>query len=74
MGVRAGVSDFVLVGPTGTHHYLELKRGKAPLSEAQEQFLGELAVRDVTHAVARSFDEAVACLREWDVLRACRVQ
>ena len=63
MGVRAGVSDFVLVGPTGTHHYLELKRGKAPLSEAQKQFLGELAVRDVTHAVARS-----ASMRPW---RAC---
>ena len=74
MGVRAGVSDFVFVGPAGTHCYLELKRGRAPLSPAQQQFLAELTARTVTHAVARSFDEAVATLREWDVLRPCRVQ
>ena len=74
MGVRPGLFDFMLIGPDGRHFWLELKRGKAPLSEAQKQFLGELAVRDVTHAVARSFDEAVATLRQWAVLRPLKVQ
>ena len=74
MGVRPGLFDFLLIGPDGRHFWLELKRGRAPLSEAQERFRQELVERSVVHGVARSFDEAVACLREWDVLRPCRVQ
>ena len=72
MGIRPGLFDFLLIGPDGRHFWLELKRGKAPLSPAQEQFRQELVERDVVHGVARSFDEAVACLRLWDVLRPCR--
>ncbi len=74
MGVRPGLFDFLLIGPDGRHYWLELKRGRAPLSEAQERFRQELVERDVTHGVARSFDEAVSTLREWGVLRPCRVQ
>ena len=58
----------------GRHYWLELKRGRAPLSAAQEQFRQELLERSVTHGIARSFDEAVATLRQWAVLRPCRVQ
>jgi hypothetical protein len=74
MGVLAGAADFLLIGPDGVHRWLELKRGRAPLSDAQRQFLAELAARNVTHAVARSCEDAVACLRDWGALRPLKVQ
>jgi hypothetical protein len=74
MGVRPGLFDFMLIGPDGQHFWLELKRGRSPLSPAQERFRQELVDRSVTHGVARSFDEAVATLREWGVLRPLKVQ
>lgn len=74
MGVMAGAFDFLLIGPEGTHHWLELKRGRAPLSDPQCQFQAQLQARAVPHAVARSFDEAVAALKGWDVLRPIAVQ
>ena len=42
--------------PDGRHYWLELKRAKAPLSEAQERFRQELVDRTVVHGIARSFD------------------
>lgn len=70
MGVKAGAFDFLLIGPDGTHYWLELKRGLgAPLSAAQKEFRAELVKRHIPHAVAYSFDDAVAWLRSWKVLR-----
>ena len=70
MGVRPGAFDFLLIGPDGRHYWLEFKRGpRAPLSEAQQQFREGLFSRSVPHGVARSFDDAVAWLKTWDVLR-----
>ena len=60
--------------PDGRHYWLELKRAKAPLSEAQERFRQELVDRTVVHGIARSFDDAVACQRDWSVLRPLKVQ
>ena len=69
-----GLFDFLLIGPDGRHYWLELKRGQGPLSAAQEQFRQELVERAVVHGIARSFDDAVACLRDWSVLRPLKVQ
>lgn len=69
MGMKRGWSDFVLVSPTGVHHWLELKRGKTPLSEAQEAFRDACRARGVPWAVARSYDEAVDVLTRWGALR-----
>jgi hypothetical protein len=70
MGVMAGVFDFVAIGPTGVHHWLELKRGaNADMSLAQIRFRHELQIRGVPYGVARSFDEAVAFLTAWGVIR-----
>ena len=75
MGVRPGVFDFLLIGPDGRHHWLELKRGGAPLSAAQERFRRELVERDVTHGGGPQLRRGRrrACV-EWNVLRPCRVQ
>lgn len=69
MGLKKGWSDFLLIDHNGDHHWLELKRGKAPLTEEQEAFLAALEARGVACAVARSFDEAVAVLQRWGALR-----
>jgi hypothetical protein len=68
MGLKRGMADFLLIAPDGTHHWLELKRGNAPLTEAQERFAEMLRSRGVPHAIARSFDEAVRQLKTWGAL------
>jgi hypothetical protein len=74
MGVLSGAYDILLIGPTGRHYWLELKRGNAPPSAAQVWFGTELRSRNIPSAVARSFDDAVAWLKTWDVLRPLAVQ
>jgi hypothetical protein len=70
MGVLPGVFDFLLISPTGVHHWLELKRGaKADMSIAQIRFRTELQARGVPYGVARSFEQAVAFLTLWGVIR-----
>jgi hypothetical protein len=74
LGVLPGVPDLILIGPTGQHYYLELKRGLAPMSLAQIRFRTELRSRNVPYGVARSFDEAVAFLEQWGVLKGVHIQ
>lgn len=68
MGLQPGMLDFLFISPTGVHHWLELKRGNAPLNDAQYAFMSELFARGVPHYVARSYDDAVHQLKLWGVL------
>jgi VRR-NUC domain len=68
MGTQRGMLDFLLISPTGAHHWLELKRGSAPLTEAQQAFIEQLNRRGVPWFVARDYDAAVRQLKEWGVL------
>ena len=68
MGTQRGMLDFLLIAPTGQHHWLELKRGSAPLTEAQQAFIEQLERRGVPWFVARDYDAAVKQLRAWGVL------
>lgn len=68
MGLKRGIPDFVFVSPVGKHCWLELKRGRAPLTDAQEAFADMCFERGISHRVARSFEEAVDVLRGWGVL------
>jgi len=68
MGMKRGMLDFLLISPTGVHHWLELKRGSAPLTEAQEAFCRLLELRGVPWAVARDYDSAVQQFKRWGVL------
>ena len=68
MGLKPGMSDFLLIDPLGEHHWLELKRGASPLSEHQTDFLGMLRQRGVKCAVARSYADAIDTLKAWGVL------
>lgn len=68
MGTQRGMLDFLLISPTGKHHWLELKRGSAPLTEAQQAFIEDLTRRGVPWFVARSYDDAVGQLKDWGAL------
>ena len=68
MGTQSGMLDFLLIAPTGQHHWLELKRGSAPLTEAQQAFIEQLERRSVPWFVARDYDTAVKQLKAWGVL------
>lgn len=69
MGVVAGYPDFMLIGPGGQVHFIELKRARAPLTTAQKDFAEWCARNRVPHAVARSFDEALRILKVWGAVR-----
>jgi hypothetical protein len=69
MGLQPGWPDFVLIGPDGQHYYLELKRGRQALTEAQRQFQIDMNMRGVPCAVARSERDALIQLREWGAIR-----
>jgi VRR-NUC domain len=68
MGTQRGMLDFLLISPTGEHHWLEVKRGSAPLTEAQQASIEHLTRRGVPWFVARNYDAAVKQLKEWGVL------
>lgn len=68
MGLKPGMLDFLLISPAGAHHWLELKRGLAPLTDGQIEFTAELRRRGVPYYVARDYDAAVDQLKKWSVL------
>lgn len=68
MGTKRGFFDFLLISPTGIHHWLELKRGRAGLTDEQQAFMGELLRRGVPFGVARSYEAAIDILRDWDAV------
>lgn len=69
MGLQPGFPDFLLISPTGLHYWLELKRGRAPLTLAQSAFHLAMLKREVPCRVARSFEEAIDILRGWGAIR-----
>jgi len=68
MGTQRGMLDFLLIAPSGAHHWMELKRGNAPLTDAQRAFIEELTGRGVPWFVARDYEGAVRQLKQWGTL------
>jgi len=68
MGLRAGISDLVLIGPSGQAHFLEIKTATGRLSESQERFRAMCEKRGWNYAVVRSVDEALDVCRKWGIL------
>lgn len=69
MGVRAGVADFLLVGPGGIIHALELKVPGQKPSEAQLLFLEEINRAGGKALWVVGFAEAIATLKAWGAVR-----
>jgi hypothetical protein len=69
MGLNPGFFDLLFIDPDGQHRWLEMKRGKARLTEEQAAFSLAMLARGVPAEVARSQDEAVDILQDWGALR-----
>lgn len=68
-GLNPGWPDLILVSPACDYFWLELKRGRASLSEAQEAWHEQMLARGANCAVARSYGEAMGQLKEWGAVR-----
>jgi len=69
MGLNPGFFDLLLIDPNGVHRWLELKRGRAPLTDEQAAFSLAMQARGVPCEVARSYQGAIDVLNGWDALR-----
>lgn len=69
MGLRAGVSDLVLMGADGRAYFLEIKTATGKLSESQKKFQALCQAKNWPYAVARSVDEAVLYAKAWGLVR-----
>ena len=70
MGVRPGVSDFLLIAPpTGLVHALEIKRRGEKPSHLQKAFLGAVEAAGGMASYADTFDGAMAVLMGWGAVR-----
>jgi hypothetical protein len=72
MGTARGWADFILIGPDGRAHFLELKRPGGKLSEDQEIFQAHCLAYKIEHCVAHDIDEVLCVLGEWECLMVHR--
>jgi hypothetical protein len=69
-GLRAGVVDLCIMASWGRTYWMELKRTpKSTRSDAQKGFAAICQRLDHAHAWAGSFDEAIAILTGWALLK-----
>ena len=68
MGLRSGVADLIFV-KEGRVFFLEMKQPKGRQSEHQREFEADCAEHGAPYAVAYSFDEAIAILTAWGILK-----
>lgn len=68
MGLQPGFFDLLFISPTGEHHWMELKRGRAPLTTEQVAFELAMKLRAVPAVVCRDYNEAVNHLKAWGAL------
>lgn len=67
-GLKPGWPDYLFISPAGALHFLELKRGAAPLTYEQKSFRDWCAAHGVPWRCARSYEDAVAIVSRWGVL------
>lgn len=67
-GLRAGISDLVLMSKDGRAHFLEVKTESGRLSESQERFRDLCLKKSWPYAVVRSVEEAVDICKVWSIL------
>lgn len=70
MGVKAGVSDFILIAPPQARlHALELKRRGRKPSDAQLLFLSLVRAAGGVSDWVDNYDDALATLKSWGAVR-----
>jgi hypothetical protein len=68
-GVRSGISDLIFMLPAGRVAFLEMKKPGGSLSDTQKNFRDICLALGHTWGLAKSVDEALALLTEWDALK-----
>ena len=70
MGVKAGVSDILLMSPGGARlHALELKREGEKPNDDQKAFLAKVSFMGGSSAWCDNFDKAVEILKHWGAVK-----
>lgn len=69
MGLRAGVSDLILMGDDGRAYFVEVKTLTGRASESQERFRRLCLERSWPYAIVRSVDDAIAQARAWGLIK-----
>ena len=67
-GLRAGVSDLILIGADGRAHFLEIKTPAGRLSPRQKIFAEHCQKMGWPYEVARSVDEALTICKKWGMI------
>jgi hypothetical protein len=70
MGVMPGWPDLIFLGPRGEVCFVELKAKGGRLSEAQADIASHLIAAGHGYLCSNSFDDIVATLKAWGVVRA----
>jgi len=65
-GMTPGVADLVLV-KDGKAYFMEVKTPAGRISDAQRQFMSNAAGAGARYVVVRSYDQAVAVLKQWGI-------
>lgn len=68
MGLRAGISDLVVMSHDGRAHFLEVKTETGKLSENQVRFKDLCDYYLWPYAVCRSPQEAIDICKRWGIL------
>ena len=70
MGLAKGWPDYLFISPQGQLHCLELKRRRGgQLTTEQAEFRDWCAAHGVPWCVAYSYDDAIAAVTAWGVLK-----
>jgi len=71
LGVKSGVPDLILLVPNNPDKvfFLEVKKPKGNLSDAQKEFRDWCGAHGYPFAIARSRDEAEQIIRHWGIVR-----
>jgi len=71
MGIKSGVSDYMIAIPSGVYHglFLELKVGSNAPSENQQKFLDDMTAQGYMAVCVWGYEAAKACIETYLKMR-----
>ena len=67
-GLRAGISDLVVMSPSGVAHFLEVKTATGVLSPSQIRFAELCIKKGWKYEVVRTVEQALDICRKWGII------